>query len=248
MSEPFQDVERSDLTDADDAPNDRIRVLLADERQLLRQAMRAMIESRHDIEVVAEASDGHEAVALTDQFKPDIVLMDPGMPGLNGVAATNEIVRRNPRTRVLIVTGQIDDPRVPAALCAGAHGYLVKRSDINELRTAIQTVQSGNPYFSRSITHGRSAVEFLLQARREATVGDLSPREWEVVQLVAAGHTNRQIADRLAIHVNTVEAHKAHITTKLKAQSRTDLLTFANQHRIVGSDDTVVDRLGRSRE
>ncbi|MGD9892061.1 MAG: response regulator [Dehalococcoidia bacterium] len=222
-----------------DGHKGRIRVLLADDHQLLRQAMQVMLEMQGPIEVVAEARDGHEAIGLTDQFKPDVVLMDLAMPGLNGVEATSQIVRRNPRTKVLIVTGYVDDRRVPAALRAGAHGYVVKRSNINELLVAIQTVSLGNPYFGQSLAHGRTPVEYLLQTREEGPADTLSSREREVLQFVAAGYPNQEIADRLVVSVRTVEAHKAHIMAKLKAQNRTDLITYAIRQGItnIGDDE-----------
>jgi len=219
----------------------RIRVLLADDHQLLRQAMRVMLEMNENIEVVAEAGDGREAVELTEAHKPDVVLMDLAMPGLNGVEATSQIVRQCPGTKVLVVTGYVDDQRVLAALRAGAHGYVVKRSDVNELLLAIQAVHLGNPYFSQSLSHGRSPVEYLLQARDHASQESLSPREREVLQLVAEGHTNQEIADRLVVSVKTVEAHKAHIMAKLKAQNRTDLIKYAIRQGIIslGDDDAL---------
>ena len=221
----------------------RIRVLLADDHQLLRQAMRLMLEMHEQIEVVADVSDGREAVEMTDRIKPDVVLMDLAMPGLNGVEATSQIVRQNPRVKVLVVTGYVDDQRVLAALRAGAHGYVVKRSDVNELLLAIQAVHLGNPYFSQSLSHGRSPVEYLLQARGEGPADSLSAREREVLQLVAEGHTNQEIADLLVLSIKTVEAHKAHIMTKLKAQNRTDLIKYAIRQGIISlGDDDQMDR------
>lgn len=201
--------------------------------------MRVMLEMQEQIVVVAEASDGREAVSLSDMHKPDVVLMDLAMPGLNGVEATSQIVKQNPRTKVLIVTGYVDDQRVLTALRAGAHGYVVKRSDINELLLAIQAVNLGNPYFSQSLAHGRSPVEYLLQARGEGPADSLSPREREVLQLVAEGYTNQEVADRLVVSIKTVEAHKAHIMAKLKAQNRTDLIKYAIRQGIIslGDDD-----------
>jgi DNA-binding NarL/FixJ family response regulator len=220
----------------------QIRVLLADDHQLLRQATRVMLEMQGHIAIVAEAGDGHEAVGLTNLTKPDIVLMDLAMPGLSGIEATSQIVRRSPRIKVLIVTGHVDDHRVSAALRAGAHGYVVKRSDVNELLMAIQTVNLGNPYFGQSLAHGRTPVEYLLQTRGEGPADTLSSREREVLQLVAAGHTNHEIADRLTVNLKTVEAHKANIMAKLKVQNRSDLITYAVRQGItnLGDDDRLL--------
>ena len=206
-----------------------IRVLLADDHQLLRRAMRAMLEIQGPVEVVAEASDGYEAIERTDLLKPDVVLMDLAMPGLNSVEATSRIARRNPRTKVLIVTGDVDDLRVLTALRAGAHGYVVKRSDINELISAIRAVNLGNPYFGQSLAHGRTPVEYLLQTRGEGPANSLSSREREVLQFVATGYTNHEIAERLVVSIRTVEAHKTHIMAKLMVQNRTDLVRSADR-------------------
>lgn len=198
-----------------------------------------MLEMHEQIEVVADVSDGREAVEMADRLKPDVVLMDLAMPGMNGIEATSQIVKQNARTKVLIVTGYVDDQRVLTALRAGAHGYVVTRSDVNELLLAIQAVYLGNPYFSQSLAHGRSPVEYLLQARGDGPADSLSGREREVLQLVAEGHTNQEIADRLVLSIKTVEAHKAHIMTKLKAQNRTDLIKYAIRQGIIslGDDD-----------
>jgi two-component system response regulator NreC len=203
-----------------------------------------MLEMQGPIEVVAEASDGHEAIGLTDLHKPDVVLMDLAMPGLTGVEATGQIVRRHPRTKVLIVTGYVDDQRVQTALRTGAHGYVVKRSNIDELLTAIQAVNLGNPYFGQSLAHGRTPVEYLLQSRGEGPADSLSLREREVLQFVAAGYTNQQVADRLVVSVRTVEAHKARIMAKLKAQNRTDLISYAVRQGItkLSDDDQLLPR------
>lgn len=198
-----------------------------------------MLEMHEQIEVVADVSDGCEAVEMADRLKPDVILMDLAMPGMNGIEATSQIVKQNARTKVLIVTGYVDDQRVLTALRAGANGYVVKRSGVNELLLAIQAVHLGNPYFSQSLAHGRSPVEYLLQARGDGLADSLSGREREVLQLVAEGHTNQEIADRLVLSIKTVEAHKAHIMTKLKAQNRTDLIKYAIRQGIIslGDDD-----------
>lgn len=217
----------------------RIRLVLADDHQLLRQAMRVMLEMHDHLEVVADVSDGREAVLAAERLQPDMVLMDLAMPGLNGIEATSQILRFNPKIKVLILTGYTDDGRVLAALRAGASGFVVKRSDVNELLLAIQSVSLGNPYFSQSLAQGRSPVEYLLQARESAPADTLSGREREVLQLVAEGHTNQHIADALVLSIKTVEAHKAHIMAKLKARNKTDLVKYALRQGMIslGDDD-----------
>ena len=216
---------------------DRIRVLLADDHAMLRQAMRIMLEMDERIEVVADVGDGRAAVDEALRLQPDVVLMDLAMPDLNGIEATAQLVHQNPRIKVLVITSMTDDRRVIAAIRAGASGYVVKRSDVNELLLAIQAVYLGNPYFSQSLAYGRSPVEYLLQAQREGPSDTLSPREREVLQLVAEGYTNQEVADKLVLAVKTVEAHKAHIMAKLKAQSKTDLIKYAIRHGMISLDD-----------
>lgn len=219
----------------------RIRVVLADDHQLIRQAMRVMLEADNRIEVVADVSDGREAVEAVGRLQPDVVLMDLVMPNLNGIEATGQIARQFPGVKVLILTGYAEDQRVLEALRAGAAGYVVKRSDVNELLLAIQAVYLGNTYFSQSLAHSRSPVEYLLQAQREGPIDALSAREREVLQLVAEGHTNQEIADRLVLSIKTVEAHKAHIMAKLKAQNRTDLIKYAIRRGIISLDDELLE-------
>lgn len=206
-----------------------IRVLLADDHAVLRQALRLLLEMHEEVEVVADVGDGREAVSAAQELQPDVVLMDLAMPGLNGVEATRQLTQRVRTARVLILTGYADEERILDALRAGASGYVIKRSDVNELLVAIQSVHRGNPYISASISEGRSAIELLIQAQSsQGSAGDkLTEREREILQLVAEGHSNQGIADRLYVSVKTVEAHKAHIMGKLGAQKPADLIRYA---------------------
>jgi DNA-binding NarL/FixJ family response regulator len=215
---------------------ERIRVLLADDHVLLRQALRLLLELHDEIEVIGEVKNGREAVETALKLQPDVVLMDMRMPGLNGVEATRQIHKQRPATRVLIVTGMVEDDQIIQALQAGASGYVVKQSDINELLVAIQAVSRGNPYFSASLSDGRSPMEFIMAAQdRDQERGDdaLTSREREILQLVAEGHSNQAIADELFLSVKTVEAHKAHIMSKLHVQSQTNLIRYALRKGII---------------
>lgn len=219
--------------------NDRIRVLLADDHVLLRQALRLLLELHEEIEVVGEVDNGREAVESAASLKPDIVLMDMRMPSLNGVEATRQIRRQNTQTRVLIVTGIVEEEHILEALRAGASGYVVKQSDINELLVAIQAVHRGNPYFSASLADGRSAMDLILAAQQpgdDQGEGSLTVREREILQLVAEGNTNQAIADDLYLSVKTVESHKAHIMAKLHMQNQTDLIRYALRKGIISLD------------
>lgn len=217
------------------APAGPIRVLLADDHAVLRQALRLLLEMHDEVEVVADVGDGRLAVEAAQRLVPDVVLMDLAMPGLNGVEATRQLTQRVRGVRVLILTGYADDERILDALRAGASGYVIKRSDINELLLAIQSVHRGNPYISASIAEGRSAIELLIQAQSsKAGAGErLTEREREILQLVAEGHSNQSIADRLVVSVKTVEAHKAHIMGKLGAQKPADLIRYALRKGII---------------
>lgn len=214
----------------------RIKVLLVDDHAVIRQALRMLLEAQPDLDVVADVENGREAVLLAEQLKPDVVLMDVVMPGLNGLEATRQIRKRLPGTRVVMLSGFVDEEQLTESLRAGASGYIVKRSDVAELVLAVQTVSRGNTYFSSSLGDEFDLAEVLYQAKRpdsRTTVEVLTPREREVLQLIAEGFTNQGVADELCIAVKTVEAHKSHIMAKLHARNRTDLIRFALRKGIV---------------
>ena len=216
-----------------------IRVLIVDDHAVLRQALRLLLESHSGIEVLGDVANGRDASAIAEELQPDIVLMDVVMPGLNGLDATRQIRKRCPNTRVLILSGYEEEEQIIEALRAGASGYLVKESDIGELLLAIQAVSRGNTYFSSSLSEHDAGHDFVLRARSgEAAVGleRLTDREREVLQLIAEGHSNQAIADQLVISVKTVEAHKAHIMSKLGARNRTDLIRYAIRRGIISLD------------
>ena len=217
----------------------RIRILIVDDHAILRQALRQLLEGCAEVEVVGDAANGREAVAVTEKVLPDVVLMDMIMPGLNGLEATRQIRKRFPKTRVLILTGYMEDEQILAALRAGASGYVVKKSEMEELLLGIQSVHRGNTYFSSAISDGDAVNQYLWQAKREdGKVGYdlLTSREREVLQLIAEGYSNQRIAKELFISVKTVEAHKAHIMSKLHAGTRTDLIRYALRKGLVGID------------
>ena len=221
------------------AGSQRIRLLIVDDHAILRQALRLMLESEPELEVIGDAANGREAVAITEKMLPDVVLMDMVMPGLNGLEATRQIRKRCPKTRVLILTGYMEDEQILSALRAGAAGYVVKRSDTEELLLGIRAVHRGNTYFSSAISDGDVINQYLWQAKQEdGKVGYdlLTSREREVLQLIAEGHSNQRIAQELFISVKTVEAHKAHIMSKLHARNRTDLIRYALRKGLVGLD------------
>ncbi len=213
-----------------------IRVMLVDDHSVIRQALRMLLENQPGIEVIADVENGREAVAAAERLHPDIVLMDLVMPGLNGLEATRQICRISPSTKVVVLSGFVDEDQLIAAVGAGAAGYLVKKSGTDELMLAIQSVHRGNRYFSSSLQSGFDLSEVLYQAKRgrgRSSADRLTPREREVLQLIAEGYTNQGIATELVISVKTVEAHKSHIMAKLHGRNRTDLIRYALRKGIV---------------
>lgn len=213
-----------------------IRILLVDDHAVIRQALRLLLESQPELEVVADVENGREAVSAVEKHSPDIVLMDVVMPGLNGLEATRQIRRASPTTHVIMLSGFVDEDQLLEALRCGASGYIIKKSDVSELVLAIQTVHRGNKYFSSVLQEGFDLAEVLYQSKRSENrtgVEALTSREREVLQLIAEGHTNQGIATVLYISVKTVEAHKAHIMAKLHARNRTDLIRYAIRKGIV---------------
>lgn len=216
------------------------RVVLADDHVLIRRSLRVLLESRGDVEVVGECGDGREVIALAERLKPDIVLMDLSMPELNGIEATRHIRQLCPSTRVIILTAAVATDQVREALRAGATGYIIKRSDIDELVLAVNLVRRGNTYFSSELAEKLDLVQLMAEAQQDGNRSDLdrlSPREREVLQLLAEGHTGREIADKLVISPKTVEGHKTRIMEKLGARNRSDLIRFALTSGLVSADE-----------
>ena len=214
----------------------RIRVLLADDHTLVRKGLRSLLDAEADLEVVGEAGDGREAVDKARRLRPDVVLMDITMPGLNGLEATRQIRHSLPAAKVLVLTVHANAEYVFQILRAGAAGYLVKQAAVAELIAAIQAVSRGETYLSAAISP--KAVEAY---RRQAEAMDVEPprltdREREVLQLIAEGRTNREIAARLNVSVKTVEAHRAHVMDKLGLRSTAELTRYALRQGIIPPD------------
>jgi len=210
-------------------PPNRIKVVIADDHALLRRGLETILLLFDDIELVAQADDGAEAVVLCEQTQPDVVLMDLVMPGLDGAAATREILRRCPTTRVLVLTSFSDEALIESALSAGAIGYLMKDISGAQLAAAIRRASAGKP------TLAPEAAEVLM--RRVDAPGlqdqDLTARERQVLTLLADGLTNAEIAERLVVSLSTVKGHVSSIIAKLGASSRTEAATIAVRHRLV---------------
>lgn len=215
-----------------------IRVVLADDHLIVRQGLRALLEAADGFEVVAEASDGNQAVELVDQHRPDVVVLDLSMPGLSGVEALRRIKDKSRSVRVLVLSMHATSEYVRAALRAGAEGYLVKGSGVKDLTEAIRTVAMGKPFLSPEVE--RAALQDLLEGPRGTTnmdpLDDLTPREREVLQLIAEGHSNRSIADRLGLSIKTVDGHRTRVMAKLDLHDATAVTRFAIRHGLVSAE------------
>jgi DNA-binding NarL/FixJ family response regulator len=215
-----------------------IRIVLAEDHTIVRKGLRSLLEQQPGIEVIAEAADGREAVHAAETLKPDVLLMDFSMPGLNGLEATRQVKQRVPGTRVLILTRHANKEYVEAILKAGASGYLLKKSAASELIFAIQSVYRGDSFLDPSIS--RMVIDgFLHQSVGEGQALDeiTTPREREVLQLIAEGYPNREIASTLHISVKTVDNHRANLMKKLDLTSSADLIQFAIRNGIISLDD-----------
>jgi two-component system response regulator NreC len=215
-------------------PFGSIRVLIVDDHTVLRDTLRLLLEMHGEVEVVGEAGDGRQAIDLAEQLKPDVILMDTAMPGLNGIEATATIRKRLPRTKVLVLSGHGNQDQVYAALQAGATGYVLKSSGSEELMLAVRSVHQSNTYLSQALVEDGQLRDYLVAAEaRGGRETPLSAREREVLQLVAEGYTNRAIAERLVISVKTVEAHKEHIVQKLGLRGTAELIRYAIRKGLV---------------
>jgi DNA-binding NarL/FixJ family response regulator len=207
----------------------RISVLLVDDHAVVRQGLRALLEAEGDIRVVGEAENGRQAVALTKKALPDVVLMDLAMPGLNGLEATRQIVRNVASAKVLVLTSYGDEDYVTQLLEAGASGYLVKQTAAADLLKAIREVRGGTPFFSPIIARrlGQQSRAALLDGDPTPRTARLTSRETEVLQLVAEGLANKQIAAELSISIKTVEKHRQQAMNKLNIHDIAGLTRYA---------------------
>jgi two-component system response regulator NreC len=203
------------------------RILIADDHGVLRAGLRALLNAEPDLTVVGDAADGDEAIRLTRELQPDVVLMDISMPGCGGIEATRRMMQAQPNVRVLILTIHEDETLLREAIRAGASGYIVKRAVESELIGAIHAVLRGDLYIHSGMTRALLATADRPQSTSQVSVDRLTPREIEVLRLIAQGHTNRQIADLLTISVRTVETHRANLMGKLELQSRVELVRYA---------------------
>jgi len=208
------------------------RILLADDHAVLRSGLKLLLNSEPDMEVIGEAASGLEAVRLAGELKPDILLLDISMPGLTGQAALKIIKDQHPEIKVLVLSMHEDESYVHEMLKAGADGYVPKKAADAELLAAIRSTVRGEHFIHASLTKNL-IPEFLSKKSPHEAVNELSQREREVLYLLARGHTNQEIADRLLLSVKTVETYKQRLKDKLGVQGRSELVRFALEHGLL---------------
>lgn len=212
-----------------------IRILIADDHGIVRTGLKLLFERSEDMQVIAEAADGREALRLAKELKPDIVIMDIGMPLLNGIDATAQIVRENERIGVIILSMYTDESYIVRALDAGARGYLLKDNADEDIERAIRSVIIGRPFFSPSIAH--ALLEDYLKLMRERHVQDsydlLTEREREVLQLLAEGKSNKEAATILDVSPYTIETHRQNLMQKLGLHNTAEIVLYAVRKAII---------------
>lgn len=210
----------------------RIRVLIADDHAIVREGLRAVLESKADMEIVAEAANGAQAVPLALEIQPDVILMDLLMPVKSGIEAIHEIRRQNPDARILVLTSYADNEQVFSAIRSGALGYLLKESSPQELIEAIRCVHRGEPSLHPAVAR-KLILGFSQETKAENEANPLTERELEVLKLVARGLTNPEIASSLNVGEGTVRFHVSNILTKLQLENRTQAVLFALRKGLV---------------
>lgn len=212
-----------------------IRIVLADDHIVLRAGLKALLERHRDFQVVGEASDGRELLRVVDEAKPEMVITDIGMPQLNGTEATRQVITKHPEVRVIVLSMHTDESYVLRALKSGARGYLVKESAETDLVNAIRTVHCGKAFFSPSVS--ALLLEEYVRQMRDRNIEDsydlLSSREREILQLIAEGKTNKDIATLLNLSVYTVETHRGNILDKLSLHTVAELILYAVRKGII---------------
>lgn len=215
-----------------------ITVLLAEDHHVVREGLRMLLGNAQDITVIGEAANGRQAVEMTRSLRPEIVIMDIAMPGLNGLEATRLISAECPESKVIILSAHSDDAYVDHVMACGARGYLIKQSTAHELADAIRHVHKGNICFSPPVSsrhRHRHQTALDRKGRTRVVSQALTPREREVLQLVAEGRANKQIADDLGISIKTVEKHRDHLMQKLEIHDTAGLTRYAISAGVIES-------------
>ncbi len=211
-----------------------IRVLLADDHAMFREGLRALLASEDDIDVIGEAHDGEEAVARASELQPDVVVMDILMPGLNGIEATQEIRTRLPGVKVLVLSMYDDEEHIRRLLAAGASGFMIKRATSDQLVRALREVVAGGTALDPTVA-AKLVKDYVRRVQHDSAPppGELTPRELEVLTLVAEGHSSQTIADRLGLSRKTVDVHRTNLMRKLDLHDVTEIVKYALRHGII---------------
>ena len=213
---------------------DKIKILIVDDHAIMRDGIRALLSIHDDIEIVGEASEGKEAIEKTQELTPDVIIMDIAMPGLDGLEATRRIIKKHPKTKVLVLTQHDNKEYVLSTIKAGASGYVTKRALGSELISAIRAIHQGYSFLYPSIA--TALIQGYLDQVHEEPYDELTGREREILKLIAEGHTSRQIADTLFVSVKTVQGHRMKIMKKLDLHNRTELIKYAMRKGLVALD------------
>lgn len=210
-----------------------IRILIADDHAVVRTGIRALLETESDLEIVGEAADGVETLSLIGTLHPDLVLLDITMPPENGIKTARQVLEIHPETKVLFLTVHEDEDLLREALRAGASGYIIKRAEEHEIIRAIHTALRGDIYVHPAMTRALLDKPVTTEHRRERPAFQPTPRELDVLRLLAKGNTNRQIAGLLGISTRTVENHRANLMGKLGLSSRVELVSYAEENDLL---------------
>lgn len=213
----------------------KIRLLIVDDHTVLRDALRALLSLSEDIEIVGEASEGAEAVEKAKELRPDIVVMDLGMPKMDGLEATRRIKKKNPKAKVLVLTQHDNKEYILSAIKAGASGYVPKKALGSELVSAIRSVNQGQSFLYPSAA-AALIDDYVHRVEERDPYDSLTGREREILRLIAEGHTSRRISEMLFISLKTVQGHRTKIMEKLDIHNRTELIKYAIRKGLVSID------------
>jgi DNA-binding NarL/FixJ family response regulator len=213
-----------------------LKVLIADDHEIVRQGLRSMLEAQRDCQVVGEAGDGRQAVTLTKELNPDVVILDIGMPTLNGLEATRQILKMRPQTKVLILTMHESDSVIREVLDAGARGYILKTDAGRDLVTAVDSLRRNKTFFTSRVS--QMILDGFLKGdprpqHSESGAVRLTPRQREIVQLLAEGKSSKEVAVALDLSVKTAETHRANIMRKLDCHSVSEVVRYAIRNKII---------------
>lgn len=212
-----------------------MRVLLADDHGIVRRGLKSLIETQPDFTVVAEAADGHEALRLCEEHQPDVVILDVGMPKLNGIEVADRLQKAQPRPSVIVLSMHADESYIIRALAAGARAYLLKDATDEDLIPALKAVAAGKPFFSPTVT-GVLVEDYVRQLQSRGLTDSyhlLTDREKEVLQLLAEGRTNKEVATLLDLGVSTVETHRGNLMQKLNLHNTAEIVLYAVRKGII---------------